>query len=122
MAGSRRPANRQQQPPDRRWFRSFGNTPAYLDPGNYLAQNTGRTWLNQSVSVTDTQTLGATFTNQVLFSFNRTDGNNIPIYPEKSFHDLGINIFTRRQAAVVRRGVRLLGHAQHGRHQPLPAR
>jgi len=77
-----------------RWFRSFGNTPAYLDPGNYLAQNTGRTWLNQSVSLTDTQTLGATVTNQVLFSFNRTDGNNIPIYPDKSFHDLGINIFT----------------------------
>src|SRR4051812_16562476 len=77
-----------------RWYRSFGNTPAYLDPGNYLAQNTGRTWLNQSVSLTDTQTLGATFTNQVLFSFNRTDGNNIPIYPDKSFHDLGINIFT----------------------------
>jgi outer membrane receptor protein involved in Fe transport len=77
-----------------RWFRSFGNTPAYLDPNNYLANNVGRTWLNQSVSVTDTQTIGANFTNQVLFSFNRTDGNNVPIYPDKSFHDLGINIYT----------------------------
>jgi hypothetical protein len=77
-----------------RWFRSFGNTPAYLDPGNYLAQNTGRTWLNQSVSLTDTHTLSSSIVNQFLFSFNRTDGNNVPIYPSKSFTDLGVNIFT----------------------------
>jgi hypothetical protein len=77
-----------------RWFRSFGDTPAYLDPANYLAQNTGRTWLNTSVSLVDTHTISARLLNQFLFSFNRTDGLNIPIYPPKSFHDLGINIFT----------------------------
>lgn len=77
-----------------RWFRSFGETPAYLDEANYLAQNTGRTWLNTSASLTDTHVFGASLTNQVLFSFNRTDGNNVPIYPPKSFHDLGINIYT----------------------------
>ena len=77
-----------------RWFRSFGDTPAYLDPGNYLAQNTGRTWLNQSITVTDSHTISPTVVNQFLFSFNRTDGNNIPIYPDKSFTDLGINIYT----------------------------
>ena len=77
-----------------RWFRSFGETPAYLDESNYLAQNTGRTWLNTSATLTDTHTFGASLTNQVLFGFNRTDGNNVPIYPPKTFHDLGINIFT----------------------------
>lgn len=77
-----------------RWFRSFGETPAYLDQSNYLAQNTGRTWLNQSVSLTDTHTFSPTVVNQFLFSFNRTDGNNVPIYPDKSFTDLGVNIYT----------------------------
>jgi outer membrane receptor protein involved in Fe transport len=76
-----------------RWFRSFGETPAFLDPNNYLSQITGRTWLNQSVSVTDTHTFSPTFINQALFSFNRTDGNNVPIYPPQSFTDLGVNIF-----------------------------
>ena len=76
-----------------RFFRSFGETPAFLDEANYLAQNTGRTWLNTSVSLTDTHILSPNMTNQVLFSFNRTDGLNVPIYPPKTFKDLGINIF-----------------------------
>ena len=67
-------------------------TPAYLDKNNYLANNVGRTWLNQSISVTDTHTFTPTLVNQFLFSFNRTDGNNVPIYPDKTFKDLGINI------------------------------
>jgi hypothetical protein len=77
-----------------RWFRSFGETPAYLDPGNYLAQNTGRTWLNSSYSITDTHTFSASLLNQVLFSFNRTDGLNVPVYPPKTFQDLGVNVYT----------------------------
>lgn len=77
-----------------RWYRSYGITPAFLDESNYLSQNTGRTWLNQSESITDTHVFNANVTNQVLFAFNRTDGNNVPIYPPKTFHDLGINIFT----------------------------
>lgn len=77
-----------------RWFRSFGETPAFLDPQNYLSNNVGRTWLNQSESLTDTHAFSPALTNQFLFSFNRTDGNNVPIYPPKSFHDLGINIYT----------------------------
>ncbi len=75
-----------------RWYRSYGETPAYLDKNNYLANNVGRTWLNQSISVTDTHTFTPTLVNQFLFSFNRTDGNNVPIYPDKTFKDLGINI------------------------------
>ena len=98
------------------------NTPAYLDPGNYLAQNTGRTWLNRA-SASPTPRLSApTFMNQLLFSFNRTDGNNIPIYPRQVVSRPRHQHLYRQQAAVVRRGHRLLGHAQHGRHQPLPSR
>ena len=61
-------------------------------------------------------------TNQVLFSFNRTDGLNVPIYPPKTFKDLGINIFNDDPPAVVRSRIRLLGHAEHRRYEPLPAR
>src|SRR5205085_1468104 len=75
-----------------RWYRSFGETPAFLDPANYLAQNTGRTWMNTSPTITDTHILSPNATNQILFSFNRTDGLNVPIYPPKSFSDLGIKI------------------------------
>src|SRR5438128_935217 len=73
--------------------RSHGETPAYLDEANYLSQNTGRTWLNQSACLTDTHIFNPHVTHQVLFSFNRTDGVNIPIYPPKTFKDLGINIY-----------------------------
>jgi outer membrane receptor protein involved in Fe transport len=76
-----------------RFFRSFGETPAFLDESNYLANTVGRTWLNTSTSITDTHIFGPHVTNQVLFSFNRTDGNNVPIYPPKSFKDLGMNIY-----------------------------
>ncbi len=76
-----------------RWYRSYGKTPAFLDEANYLSQTTGRTWLNQSESLTDTHVFNANLTNQALFAFNRTDGNNVPIYVPKSFKDLGVNIF-----------------------------
>ena len=76
-----------------RFFRSFGETPAFLDESNYLSNNVGRTWLNTSTSLTDTHIFSAHVTNQVLFSFNRTDGNNVPLYPPKSFKDLGIKIY-----------------------------
>ena len=76
-----------------RFFRSFGETPAFLDESNYLSNNVGRTWLNTSTSLTDTHIFTPHITNQVMFSFNRTDGNNVPLYPPKSFKDLGINIY-----------------------------
>ncbi len=80
-----------------RFWNSAASTPAFLDPADYLANNTGRTWLNRSVSITDTHIFSPTLLNEALFSFNRTDGNNVPIYPAKSFKDLGINIFTDNQ-------------------------
>jgi hypothetical protein len=72
-----------------RFWNSSAETPAYLNPQNYLEQTTGRTWLNRSVSVTDTHTFSANVLNQVLFSFNRTDGWNIPIFPDTSIAALG---------------------------------
>lgn len=76
-----------------RFWNSKANTPAYLNPANYLEQNTGRLWLNRSVSVTDTHVFGPTLINEALFSFNRTDGNNVPVYPPSTFSDLGIDIY-----------------------------
>lgn len=72
-----------------RFWNSSAETPAYLNPSNYLEQTTGRTWLNRSVSLTDTHAFNANITNQALFSFNRTDGWNIPIYPDNGITSLG---------------------------------
>jgi hypothetical protein len=76
-----------------RFWNSKATTPAYLNSQNYLEQNTGRLWLNRSASINDTHIFGPRLLNEALFSFNRTDGNNIPVYPPTTFSDLGINIY-----------------------------
>jgi len=76
-----------------RFWVSHASTPAFLDPGNYLAQNTGRTWRNTSVVFTDTHTFGGTLINTVLFGFNRTNGNNFQALPEKSLSALGAKMY-----------------------------
>lgn len=76
-----------------RYWNSAAETPAYLNPNNYLEVTVGRTWLNRSVSLTDTQSFGSSLTNQLFFSFNRTDGNNVPIYPDRSIASLGSRYF-----------------------------
>ncbi|MBI3681604.1 MAG: TonB-dependent receptor [Acidobacteria bacterium] len=80
-----------------RYWRSWALTPAYLNAKNYLEQTTGRTWLNNSIALTDTHVFGATLTNQVLFSFNRTDGKNKPVYPPKSLVQLGSKYYNDDQ-------------------------
>ena len=72
-----------------RFWNSSSETPAYLNPNNYLEVTVGRTWLNRSTSITDTHIIGAQLTNQLFFSFNRTDGNNVPAYPDRSITSLG---------------------------------
>lgn len=72
-----------------RFWNSAADTPAYLNPSNYLEVTVGRTWLNRSTSITDVHVLNPNLTNQLFFSFNRTDGNNVPIYPERSIASLG---------------------------------
>lgn len=76
-----------------RFWNSSALTPGVLNASNYLEQNTGRTWLNRSVSITDTHTFGTSLTNQALFSFNRTDGNNLPLFPDNSITSLGSKYF-----------------------------
>jgi hypothetical protein len=72
-----------------RFWNSYAETPAYLNPSNYLEVTVGRTWLNRSTSITDTHTIGANIANQLFFSFNRTDGNNVPAFPDRSIASLG---------------------------------
>jgi hypothetical protein len=72
-----------------RFWDSYAETPAFLDPSNYLAVTVGRTWLNRSTAITDTQVFGTNLTNQLFFSFNRTDGNNVPAFPDRSIAALG---------------------------------
>lgn len=76
-----------------RFWISDALTPAFLDSKNYLAQNTGRTWRNTSVVLSDTQTFGASLINSALFAFNRTNGNNFQALPAKSLTDLGVKMF-----------------------------
>jgi len=72
-----------------RFWNSYAETPAFLNPSNYLEVTVGRTWLNRSASITDTHAFGANLTNQLFFSFNRTDGNNVPAFPDRSLTSLG---------------------------------
>lgn len=80
----------------RLWI-SRASTPAFLDPKNYLSQNTGRTWPNTSVAVSDTHIFGTSVVNNALFSFNRTNGNNFQALPAKSLTDLGVKMFNDKQ-------------------------
>ncbi|MEX2262951.1 MAG: TonB-dependent receptor [Bryobacteraceae bacterium] len=76
-----------------RFWNSYAETPAVLNPSNYLEVTVGRTWLNRSASITDTHVIGANLTNQLFFSFNRTDGNNVPAFPDRSIASLGSRYF-----------------------------
>ena len=62
------------------------STPAVLDPKPTSSNKPLRPDVAQSTvsRSTDTYILSANLTNQLLFSFNRTDGQNIPIYPTSS--------------------------------------
>jgi hypothetical protein len=76
-----------------RYWRSWAATPGFLNAQNYLETVTGRTWLNSSVTVTDTHLVTPTMTNQFLFGFNRTDGRNRPVYPARSIASLGSKVY-----------------------------
>ncbi len=76
-----------------RFWNSYAETPAFLNPVNYLENTVGRTWLNRSTAITDTHAVNANLTNQLFFSFNRTDGNNVPAYPDRSIASLGSRYF-----------------------------
>ena len=76
-----------------RYYRSWASATSFLNPNNYLEQNSGGNWINESVSVTDTHTFTPNLTNQALFSFNRLDGYFVPPQPDKSLASLGLNYY-----------------------------
>jgi len=76
-----------------RWFKSWAEQPASIDPRNYLNAVGGRQWFNKSATVTDTHTFSGTLVNQFLFGYNHTDGPVVQIGPEKSLTALGIRMY-----------------------------
>lgn len=80
-----------------RFFKSWALQPGNLDPSNYLAVVTARTWDNRSVTITDTHVFSPTVVNNFLFSYNHTDGPVVPIYPSKSLADLGVKMYNDKQ-------------------------
>jgi len=75
-----------------RFWVSNASTPAFLDPRNYLSQNSGRTWRNTSVVFSDTHTFTPNLVHTALFGFNRTNGNNFQALPAKSLTSLGVKM------------------------------
>ncbi len=75
-----------------RYWVSQASTPPYLDPKNFLAQSTGRVWRNTIVSVNDTYTFSPRLVNNMVFTFNRTNNDNLQDYPP-SLASLGANYY-----------------------------
>ena len=67
-----------------RYWKSWAEQPASLDPRNYLTAVGGRQWFNKSATVSDTHTLSPTVVNQFLFGYNHTDGPVVQIGPERA--------------------------------------
>ncbi len=76
-----------------RYYKSWAEAPAFLDPKNVLAQTSGGNWYNESVSITDTYTVTPSIVNQFLFGMNRTDGKFVPPQPERSLASLGLRYY-----------------------------
>lgn len=76
-----------------RYFAARASRPPYLNPNNILETTMGGDWLNDSVSAIDTHTFTPTLLNQVLFSFNRTNGSFAPVQPSQSLVQLGANMY-----------------------------
>lgn len=76
-----------------RYYKSWAEAPAFLDPKNVLAQTSGGQWYNESVSITDTYTITPSIVNQFLFGMNRTDGKFVPPQPERSLASLGLRYY-----------------------------
>jgi hypothetical protein len=58
-----------------RFWNSFPETPAYLNPSNYLEVTVGRTWLNGSTAITDTHVLTPNLSNQLPRESARPNAN-----------------------------------------------
>jgi hypothetical protein len=83
-----------------RFYTSKANQPGFLAPGDYFASLPGAVWRNTSVMATDTQTISPTLLNTTLFSFNRTNNTNAPIYPSKGLSQLGANLYNDKTPEI----------------------
>jgi outer membrane receptor protein involved in Fe transport len=83
-----------------RVFTSKANQQAYLAPGNYFSSQPGAAWRNTSVAITDTHTITPALVNVALFSYNRTNNLNQPIYPAQGFADLGSNMYNDKTPEI----------------------
>ena len=76
-----------------RFLTSAVNQAAFLAPGNYFCSIPGANWRNTTVVASDTYPISPNVVNTLLFSFNRTNNLNKPIYPAKGLADLGSNMY-----------------------------
>jgi outer membrane receptor protein involved in Fe transport len=80
-----------------RFWKSWAEQPGSLDPANYLSVGEHRLWNNYSTTITDTHVFSPNVVNNFLFSLNHTNGPVLPIYPAKSFTDLGVKMYNDKQ-------------------------
>src|SRR6185312_8229032 len=59
----------------------------------YFSSTPGAVWRNTTVMADDTYTISPTLVNSLLFSFNRTNNLNSPIYPSKGLAALGSQMY-----------------------------
>ncbi len=83
-----------------RFYTSAASQPGFLAPGDYFASLPGAIWRNTTVMGSDTQTISPTLVNTALFSFNRTNNTNTPIYPTKGLADLGANMYNDKTPEI----------------------
>ena len=83
-----------------RFFTSEANQAGFLAPGNYFSSLPGAIWRNTTVVGTDTQTISPTLVNTTLFSFNRTNNTNTPIYPPKGLAALGADMYNDKTPEI----------------------
>ncbi len=76
-----------------RFFTSKATQTGFLSPTDYFATLPGAFWRNTTVVGSDTYTITPNLLNQFLFSFNRTNNVNTPIYPPKGVAALGADYY-----------------------------
>ncbi len=76
-----------------RFFTSKATQPGFLSPTDYFATLPGAFWTNTTVVGSDTYEFTPSLLNQFLFSFNRTNNINTPIYPAKGVAELGADYY-----------------------------
>jgi len=83
-----------------RFYTSEANQQPFLASGNYFSSKPGAVWRNTTVVGSDTQTFSPTVLNTMLFSFNRTNNTNKPIYPPKGLADLGADMYNDKTPEI----------------------